>query len=121
MAKIKVLAHRNGKIIHYETEDKGKPGRTPESEQWYNPQTVTGWKKTESASLRRSKVIEAHGGDELAAARSMQALANVTTDQATRKAAKADARYFYHIYNVGRKGGTGGRTLRISPKMPRLR
>jgi hypothetical protein len=39
-------------------------------------------------------------GDELATARALQALANVTTDTETAKLAKADADYFFAVSKV---------------------
>ena len=94
--------------------------RPVESDKWYNPRVVTGWKKGDSINIRRNRVIDAYGGDYLAAARSMQALANVTTDSVTRREARRDAKYFYRINNERKHSGSG-RVLRISPKMPRLR
>jgi len=47
---------------------------------------------------RRALVLKAHRGNVLASARAMQALANVTIDKVTGKAAKADANYFYKLH-----------------------
>ncbi len=81
--------------------DRGKKGRTPESQQFFHPKVHTGWEKDMSAEERRRRVLSAHKGDELAAGRSMQALANVTTDSATKSAARADALYFYAKHRKG--------------------
>ena len=79
----------------FSVKDRGAKGRTPKSEQWYAPKTHTGWRKEQSATYRRKLVLGAHKGVVLAAARSMQALANVTTDKQTKREAQADAKYFY--------------------------
>ena len=104
MGRLRVKAttyRRGGKLVHrrgYATPDKGRKGRTPKGEQWFEPSVESGWRKNMSASERRSLVLQAHGGDILAAARAMNALANVTTDSATKTAARADAKYFYALY-----------------------
>lgn len=102
---------RNGKQINvkkhwipettYLAEDKGKPGRTPEGNRWFDPKTHTGWEKTQEPSARRSKLLQAT--DEkmsmhdryVRAGRMIQELANVTTDEATKQEARADAQYFF--------------------------
>jgi len=75
--------------------DGGRPGRTPKSEQFYHPKVEMGWHKGQSATIRRRLALKAHGGDSLATARALQALANVTTDSATARLARQDALYFY--------------------------
>lgn len=123
MGKITVTAHRGGKTIRYKTEDKGKPGKTPKSEQWYEPETTdTGWEKNMARGKRRWLMLEAHGGDELASARAMQSLANVTTDRVTRREAQRDADYFFKVHNQKSKGlRVSGRMPRISPRFRRLK
>jgi len=102
--KLKIPAktfRRRGKLVHrraYLRSDVGKPGRTPISERWYHPKVETGWEKDMPAEERRKLMLDAHGGDYLAAARALQALANVTQDRTTRARAAADARYFYLEY-----------------------
>jgi hypothetical protein len=81
-------------------EDRGEPGKTPPSEQWYNPQVKMGWHKNMPIQERRKHALKAHNGDELATARALQALANVTTDVETSRAAQEDARYFYQHYQT---------------------
>jgi len=83
------------KATTFKIRDRGARGRTPKARRWFEPSVETGWEKGMPASNRRRKVLRAHGGDELASARAMQALANVTTDRATRTAAQADANYFF--------------------------
>ena len=54
----------------------------------------TGWKKSYPAKKRRALALKGHKSA-LSAARALQALANVTQDESTEKAAQADAKYFY--------------------------
>jgi len=83
------------KGITYYTQDKGKPGKTPESEKWYQHNVEMNWHKDQSPDVRRVNALKAHEGDELATARALQALANVTADIQTAKLAKTDADYFF--------------------------
>jgi len=96
--KRKAYKRKDGSMVKattFKIRDRGKKGRTPKSEQFFHPKTHTGWKKGMALSTRRGKVLKAHGNSFLAAARSMQLLANVTNDAATRHAARADALYFF--------------------------
>jgi hypothetical protein len=77
------------------TRDKGEPGKTPAGEKWYTHNVEMNWSKDDPASVRRANALKAHKGDELATARALQALANVTTDKETAKMAKSDADYFF--------------------------
>jgi hypothetical protein len=102
---------RNGKVINvkkswvpettFMTEDKGKPGRTPESEKFFEPKRHTGWKKTMAPTTRRSKLLNATDNKKsmhdryVEAGRMIQELANVTTDEETKIKAKEDADYFF--------------------------
>ena len=102
MAKIKITrksyVRKNGTAVKgtvYDTQDKGKPGKTPESEKWYRHNVEMKWHKDELAEVRRGNALRAHKGDELATARALQALANVTTDSETSNLAKTDADYFF--------------------------
>ncbi len=102
MASIKVVrksyVRKDGikvKGTTYYTKDKGEPGKTPESEKWYRHNVEMNWHKNEPADIRRASALNAHKGDELATARALQALANVTTDAETAKLAKDDADYFF--------------------------
>ena len=61
----------------------------------------TGWKKSYTAKKRRSLALKGHKSN-LSAGRALQALANVTQDEPTRKAAQADAKYFYKQHKVGK-------------------
>jgi uncharacterized Zn ribbon protein len=83
------------KGITYYTEDKGKPGKTPESEKFYHPMVAMHWHKDQPTEMRRANALKAHEGNELTTARALQALANVTTDNETAKLAKTDADYFF--------------------------
>jgi hypothetical protein len=128
-SKIRVTAQRESGAVSYLTEDKGKPGKTPENERWYEPTVTTGWKKEMPEEQRRRLVLEAHQGDLLASGRAMMALANVTNDQATKSSAKKDAFYFYREQRnlkSKRYGRYQSRRFitspapRITPKVPRL-
>ena len=111
------------KASTFKIKDKGEPGRTPKAEQWFKPGEKTGWEKRQPESVRRAKVLKAHKGDELASARSMQALANVTTDRETASKAARDAKYFYrqHRGQVREQARLRRKSPRITPKRPRLR
>lgn len=102
MAHIRVTrkAHvrRDGTIVRastYYVKDKGKPGRRPESARWYEHNVEMNWSKGMPAAQRRANALKAHRGDQLATARALQALANVTTDAGTAGKAKTDAAYFF--------------------------
>jgi len=68
---------------------------------WFKPTKETGWKKTQKATTRRSKLLAATDkrltlhNRYLQAARRIQALANITVDSLTKTEAKADAVYFF--------------------------
>ena len=79
----------------YYAKDRGKPGKTPESEKWYQHNVEMNWHKDQPAEMRRANAFKAHSGNKLATARALQALANVTTDLETAKLAKIDADYFF--------------------------
>jgi phage/plasmid-associated DNA primase len=94
----KAYVRKDGTFVKgttYSTKDKGKPGKTPEGEKWYQHNVEMNWHKDNSAEVRRANALKAHKGDELATARALQALANVTTDIKTGKLAKIDADYFF--------------------------
>ncbi len=102
---------RNGKVIkvkktwvpetRFMTEDKGKPGRTPESHKFFEPKRHTGWEKKQEPTTRRGKLLNATDENKsmhdryVEAGRMIQELANVTTDEETRAKAKEDADYFF--------------------------
>jgi len=65
---------------------------------WFTHRVHTGWHKNQSLAYRRRLVREAHGGNYLTSAKSLLALANVSKDPATRRAAKADSNYFFKMY-----------------------
>jgi hypothetical protein len=97
---------KNGTLVKaatYLIKDKGKPGRTPKAKRWFAPKVKSGWSKGLPANVRRARVLRAHGGDFLSSARSKQSLANVTVDGATKRAALADAKYFYAKYGASKK------------------
>jgi hypothetical protein len=106
MAKIKVTrrsyVRKDGTEVKgttYYAKDRGKPGKTPENEKWYEHNVEMNWHKNQPAEVRRANALRAHGDDQLATARALQALANVTTDSETARLAKDDADYFFAIHH----------------------
>ena len=78
--------------------DKGKPGKTPESERWFKPGNPLGWRKDLTQKERRARALRNRSGDHLAVARALVALANITTDKQTRLFARKDADYFLRMH-----------------------
>ena len=68
--------------------------KTSKPKKWFKPKTHTGWKKTQSAKVRRRHLKKGRASD-VTAGRRAQASANVTTDRRTKKVAKSDAQYFF--------------------------
>ena len=75
-AKIKITrksyVRENGtvaKATSYYTEDKGKPGKTPITDRWYQHNVEMQWHKDLPAEIRRANALKAHKGDVLATAR----------------------------------------------------
>ncbi len=64
---------------------------------WYKPKVHSGWHKSQSPVYRR-RLVKAKHKTYLSSARSMQALANVSKDSATKRMASADAKYFYKLH-----------------------
>jgi len=68
---------------------------------WFKPKKHRGWSKSQKATTRRRKLLNSTDKRKsmhdryLEAGKAIQALANVTQDSATRRAAKADAKYFF--------------------------
>lgn len=105
--RVKVPGYRKPSIrkrvkgYSYMRKDVGAPGRTPKAKRWFVPTRETGWRKSLPAHIRRGYLYIAT--DErltkhnrlVQAGRMIQSLANVTTDRATKKAARADAGYFF--------------------------
>jgi uncharacterized protein YkwD len=83
------------KAATYFTQDKGKPGKTPESQKFFHPKVVMNWHKDEPPGTRQANALKAHNADRLATGRALQELANVTTDRETARLAKSDADYFF--------------------------
>jgi len=75
------------------------------AEKWYkaagSKSKHTGWKKSYPAKKRRTLALKGHKSN-LSAARALQALANVTQDEPTKKAAQADAKFFYKEHKAGK-------------------
>lgn len=60
-------------------------------EKWFNPRDTIGWHKSKPQATRLRLAVQGKDGDVLAAARALQALANVTQDADTKQKAAADA------------------------------
>jgi len=67
-------------------------------EKWFEAGEPLGWRKSDSKEKRRRIALKNRGGDLLATARALTALANVTQDKETVKKARQDAKYFYDRY-----------------------
>lgn len=91
------------KSSSFKIKDRGKKGRTPKKDRWYHPQVKMDWEKGMTIGQRRRNALRAHGGSKLSTARALNALANVTTDGATEKKARADAKYFFKEHKKGKK------------------
>jgi len=70
---------------------------------WYAAGAKTGWRKEDSSEKRRRTVLRSRRGNVLAAARSLQALSNVTKDPTTKRLARSDALYFFGKYKRKKK------------------
>ena len=67
-------------------------------EKWYKPSKQdTGWHKNDPPTTRRRRALAAHK-NHLSTAKSLQALSNITQDLPTKRAASADAKYFYKMH-----------------------
>lgn len=55
----------------FKAADRGNPGRTPKSQQFFHPKVHTGWRKGEAQQTRIGKAVRAHKGNLLATARSL--------------------------------------------------
>ena len=71
------------------------------TKRWYKPKTHSGWKKNQSPTTRRSKLLSSTKKSTsmhkryVSAGRKIQALANVTKDKSTESKARVDANYFF--------------------------
>ena len=79
-------------------------------DKWYQEATKgskpLGWRKSMSQRERIRVALKARRGDVLATARALNALANVTADNETKRKARADASYLYKVHrqqNANRK------------------
>lgn len=67
-------------------------------DRWFKAGEPLGWEKDMPAKERREIALESRGGDYLATARALQALANVTRDKKTKQKSLADAGYFFGMH-----------------------
>lgn len=107
--RIKATTFRkNGKLIHrkgYLKEVKASSAKRATAERkFFQPTVHTGWEHDMPMKTRRAKALRAHGGDRLATARGLQALANVskTSSPKTSREARKDARYFFETHRKGK-------------------
>jgi len=94
----KAYVRKDGTVVKgtsYYSKDKGNPAKRRKVKSGTSIMWKMNWHKDEPAEVRRANALKAHKGDELATARTLQALANVTTDPETSKLAKTDADYFF--------------------------
>jgi len=76
---------------------------------WFepNPRSLN-WSKDDTIQRRRRNALKARYNNPLKAARALQALSNVTLDLETKRKSRADALYFFKLYerkqNIKRKG-----------------
>ena len=73
------------------------------SNKWFNPQDTIGWHKSKPQATRLRLAVRGKDGDVLAAARALQALANVTVDKSTKQKAGADAKALFARYKKSKK------------------
>ena len=71
------------------------------NKKWFNPKKHSGWKKSQKASTRRTKLLNVTDKRKsmhnryLEAGRKALALSNVTKDKRTKQLSKSDANYFF--------------------------
>jgi len=63
----------------------------------------TGWSKDDSQDKRRRTILRSRKGNQLASARALTMLSNVSQDKETARKAKQDADYFYAQYRKKKK------------------
>ncbi len=74
------------------------------SKKWFEPGPSLHWEKSQGQSTRRRNALAARRGNPLRAAKALQALSNVTTDEETHRKARADALYFFGLHRRKQKG-----------------
>ena len=72
-------------------------------ERWFAPGKKLNWRKDEKQSTRIRKTLASRDGNILAAARALNALANVTKDATTRRLARSDAQKLFARYKKQKK------------------
>lgn len=68
-------------------------------EKWFRAGDPLNWSKDAGQAKRRASALASRKGNFLKVAKALQALANVTRDEETRRKARADALYFYRQHN----------------------
>lgn len=84
----------------YKTMDRGAPGRTPESEQWFEPEgSLYGWHKGQGDTTRhRALEISVREDGYATTIRRLNALRNVSTDRETDQKTKKDMEWLRKKY-----------------------
>lgn len=83
---------------------KSKNKKRKSNYNWFEPSArKLNWSKDETQARRRRNALKARRNNALKAARALQALANVTSDEDTHRKARADALYFFRMHNKRRK------------------
>jgi len=88
------------KSATFEIKDRGARGRTPKKKRWFEPGEPLGWVADDPMDKRRRIALRHRGGDYLATARALLALANVQKriNPAVSRKARADANYFFRMH-----------------------
>ncbi len=108
----------------------GGPVGGPAKKKWFKdavldrpPYHLSGWAKELPAKKRRKAAVASRDGKlsrhnkYLSAGRALQALANVTTDPATKEAASSDAKYFFSkTHTKMENGGLVGKKVHLKNK-----
>lgn len=72
------------------------------SKLWFHPGETIGWHKSKPQAARLRLAVQGKNDDVLAAVRALQALANVTKDAGTKRAAGADAKVLFARHKKSR-------------------
>ena len=77
---------------------KAEKERARHTGKFYHHGKPLGWHKDLGQAKRRRAALDSRRGDPLKAGRALNSLANVTTDAETRRKARADAGFFFRMY-----------------------
>lgn len=68
---------------------------------WFKPGRKLNWQKDLSQSVRIARALKSRRGNVLKTARALKALANVTTDEETKRKANVDAKKLFELHRRG--------------------